>query len=159
MLHSVDQFAIIVRQHFRGISGFRAGGALQYLPEFRRGRGRDQKFEEEAVELRFRQRIGAFELDGILCGEHDKRRRENMRLAEYRHLFFFHRFKYRRLSFWCGSIDLVGQNDVSEDRPLLELKFPPAVGLGEHFGSHDIRRHQVRSELNSFERHPERAAQ
>src|SRR5437899_1960500 len=55
------------------------------------GRIRHPQLEHEAVELRLGQRIGALLLDRILGGEHEKRRRQLMRLARRRHLMLLHR--------------------------------------------------------------------
>ena len=151
-IYRVDRFATLIRQQIFGrIAAFYARRPLEYFSQFCGRRRRHQELKEEPIELRLRQRVGALELDRILRGKHDEGRGENTRLAEYRDLLFFHRFEHCRLGFRRGSVDLVGENDMSEDRALLELKFPPAVGVRQHFGADDIRWHQVGSELNPFE--------
>ena len=82
-----------------------------------------------------------------------------MRFAEYRDLSLFHRLEHRRLGFRRGSIDLVSEHNMSEDRSLLELKLTPAAGIRQHFSADDIRRHQVGRELNAFKGHAESMAQ
>ena len=80
----------------------------------------DVDLEHEAVELRFGQRIRAFELDRILRRQHEERRRQRPRLAERRHAPFLHRFEQRRLGLRRGAVDLVGQQQVGEDRAGVE---------------------------------------
>ena len=140
---------------FAHIAGFRPGGAFENFSELGRRRRHHQELKEKSVELRFGQRIGAFELDRILRRQNHEWRLENMRFAEHGHLLFFHRFEHRGLGFRRGAIDLVGQHDVSEDRTFLELKLAPTVGFGEHFRADDVRRHQVRRKLNALKSHAE----
>ncbi len=52
-----------------------------------------------------------------------------MRIAEDGNLLFFHRLEHRRLSFRRRSVDLVGKNNMREDRSALELKFAPTAVL------------------------------
>ena len=80
----------------------------------------DQDFEQKAVELRFGQRIRALELDRILRGDDQKHGRQRHALALDRHLVLLHRFEQRGLGLGGGAIDLVGDDDVGEDRPAPE---------------------------------------
>ena len=59
------------------------------------------------------------------------------------------------------AIDLVGEDDVGEERAVQELEQPLAGGLVllEHLGAGDVRRHQVRRELNAAEAEVERVGQ
>src|SRR2546422_7682424 len=70
----------------------------------------------------------------------------------------FHRLQHRRLSLGRGSVDLVAQHHVREDRTLFELEFTPAIALSQNLGARDIRGHQVRSELDAFETKSQRLA-
>ena len=49
--------------------------------------------EHEAVELCFRQGIGAFQLDRVLSGQHEERFRHLVGHPACGHLFLFHRFQ------------------------------------------------------------------
>ena len=77
----------------------------------------DDDVEHEAVELRFRQRIGAFELDRVLRREHVERFVQLVGLALHRDAVLLHRFEQRRLRLRRGAVDFVRQHDVGEDRP------------------------------------------
>src|SRR5205085_11479382 len=71
--------------------------------------------EQEAIELRFRERIGALLLDRILCGDHHEALAEAMRLAVERDLAFLHRFQKCCLSLWRRAVDLVGEQELTEN--------------------------------------------
>ena len=65
---------------------------------------------------------------------------------------FLHRLEQRRLGLRRGAVDLVGQDDVGEDRPVDELELPPAVrGVLEDIRPRDVHRHQVGRELDAAE--------
>ena len=65
---------------------------------------------------------------------------------------FLHGLQHRRLGLGRGPVDLVGQADLREDRPFLELEEPLAVGrLHDHVRAQDVGRHQVRRELDAGE--------
>ena len=83
--------------------------------------------EHEPVELRLGQRIGPFLLDRVLRGQHEERRLEVERLADHRDVLLLHRLEQGRLRLRRGAVDLVGQHDVGEDRPVDELELAPAV--------------------------------
>src|SRR5690349_10960031 len=72
--------------------------------------------EHESVELRFRQRIRALELDRVLRREHMEWLVEPVRLPLDRDPMLLHRFEQRRLRLRRRTIDLVRQDDVGEDR-------------------------------------------
>ena len=82
--------------------------------------------EHEAVELRFGQRVGSFLLDRVLRGQHQERRFQRQRLPQHGDLVFLHRFEHRRLGLGRGPVDLVGQDDVGEHRPVHELELAPS---------------------------------
>src|SRR5581483_5874313 len=74
-------------------------------------------------------------------------------------LALFHRFEDGRLCLWRRAVDLVGQDEMREDRSLLELEIAPAVGFREHLRADDIRRHEIGRELHALERKPQSAAE
>jgi hypothetical protein len=80
----------------------------------------DDELEEEAVELRFGERIDALLLDRVLRREHGEARAHHMRLAVDRHAAFLHRLEQRGLRLRRGAVDLVGEQQLGEDRPLGE---------------------------------------
>ena len=113
----------------------------------------DRHVEHEPVELRFGQRVGAFLLDRILRGQHEQRALQRIPDAADRHLIFLHRLEQRGLRLGRRAVDLVGQDDVREDRAADEADLPLArrrVFL-DHFRAEDVGRHQVRRELDARE--------
>ena len=109
----------------------------------------DLHVHQETVELRFRQWVGAFLLDGVLRGHDQKQRRQVVGAAAHRHLALGHGFEQRRLHLGRGTVDLVGQHQVVEDRPLLEHE---AAGFrAVDLGAGDVRREQIGGELDAME--------
>ena len=82
----------------------------------------DEDVEHEAVLLRFGQRIGAFLLDGVLRGQHEERIGQRVARAADGDLAFLHRFEQGGLRLGRRAVDLVGQNDVGEQRAVQELE-------------------------------------
>src|SRR5207248_258003 len=76
----------------------------------------EQDFEQEAIKLRFGQRVRAFVLNRIFGGKHGEERRERVGFAVNRRLSLFHRFQQRGLRLRRRAIDFVGEQDVREDR-------------------------------------------
>ena len=113
----------------------------------------DDHVEHEAIELRLRQRIGAFLLDRILRGQHEQRTVEVVANAADGDLVFLHRLEQRGLRLGRRPVDLVGQQNVREDRPADEADDPLARRsiLLDHLGAQDVGRHQVGRELNAVE--------
>ena len=72
--------------------------------------------DEKAIELRFRQRIGALELDRVLRRERGKRRRQRLRATVDRDLPLLHRLEERRLRPRRHAVDLVHQQQIREHR-------------------------------------------
>jgi hypothetical protein len=66
-----------------------------------------------------------------------------------RHLALLHRFEQRALDLGGGAVDLVGQDDVGEDRALARVELP--VALAVDLGSDKIGGQEVGSELNPAE--------
>ncbi len=75
-----------------------------------------------------------------------------------RHLMFLHRLEQRRLRLGRGAVDLVGQHDVGEDRPLDEAEGAPARGqvFLDDLRAGDVGRHEVGRELDPIEGEVER---
>ena len=58
------------------------------------------------------------------------------------------------------AVDLVGHQQLAEDRPVDEAERPAAVGAGlQHLGAEDVGRHQVRGELHPVRHQPEHGAE
>src|SRR5262249_23108478 len=100
-----------------------------------------------------RKRVGTLHLNRVLGGQHEERFWERIGRALHCYAAFLHRLKQRRLSLGRGAINLVGENDVGEQGSSNELKLPVSCCpvFFDYIGSGDIRRHQVRRELNSLE--------
>ena len=109
--------------------------------------------EQEAVELRLGQRERALELDRVLRREDEERVGERVGLAVDGHLALLHRLEQRRLRLGGRAVDLVGQQDLREQRARAELE---VVGLQvQDRGAGDVARHQVGRELHALEPQPE----
>ncbi len=121
----------------------------------------DVDLEHEAIELRLGQRIGALLLDRVLGGEHEERQRQLVRGAAGRHAVLLHRLQERGLRLGRRAVDLVGEHEVREHRALDELEHAAAGGvvLLEDLGAGDVRRHEVRRELDALERQVQRLGQ
>ena len=89
-------------------------------------------------------------LDGVLGGEHEERLGQRERLAADRHLALLHRLEQRALHFGRRSVDLVGQQDVGEDRARLHGEV--AGALVEDLGADEVGGEQVGRELHPPER-------
>ncbi|SLM49057.1 protein of unknown function [Nitrospira japonica] len=112
----------------------------------------DQHLHQEPVELRLRQGIGAFLLDGILRRQHHEQIRHRMGRTSDGDLPFLHRFEQRGLHLRRRAVDLVGQNDVAENRPLLKLEQILAAFLIQDFGPGNVGRQKIRRELDAAHR-------
>ena len=82
----------------------------------------DAQAHQEAVELRFGQRISAVVLHRILRGDHHERPRQRVRVAVDGDLRFVHGFEQRGLRLGRGAVDLVGQQEIGEDGAGLEFE-------------------------------------
>ena len=127
-------------------------------------RGRfDAQLEQEAIELRLGQRVGALHLDRVLRRQHEERRRQRVGLLADRDRLLLHRLEQRRLRLGRGAVDLVGEHDVREDRPVLELeaarRLARRAALDDHVGADDVGGHQVGRELDARERQVQRLGQ
>jgi hypothetical protein len=63
-----------------------------------------------------------------------------------------HRLEQRRLRLRRRAVDLVGEQNLREDRPLYEPQRAVSGFFVEHLRSGDVRRHQIGRELDALER-------
>ncbi len=110
----------------------------------------DSHLEHEPVELRFRQRIGTLALDRVLGGEHHKRLFQRIGGAADGHLMLLHSLQQRRLHLGGRPVDFIRQDDLGEERSLLDVKF--LALLVEDHGADHVGRQQIRGELDAGER-------
>src|SRR2546427_3014934 len=113
----------------------------------------DVNLQEKPVHLSFRERIRAFMLNRILRRDHEERPVQVERLALQGSLAFLHRLEERALGLRRRPVDLVREEDVREDRA--SSKDEVAALAVEHVRPSDVRRQQVRRELNATEREAE----
>jgi hypothetical protein len=112
----------------------------------------DLDLQLKAVKLRLGQRICAFHLDRVLGRGDEERLRQPMRLAEARHLSLRHGFEQCRLRARRGAVQLIREQHMREDRSRKEAESALAVDRRlEHARSQNVRRHQVRCELDATE--------
>ena len=109
-----------------------------------------QDLHQEAVELRFRQRIGAFHLDGVLSGHHQEWTVELVSGGAAGDGALLHGFEQRRLRLGSGAIDFVGQHQVGENGSLLEAQSLASMlfGFDDH-AAHDVGGHEIGRELDA----------
>src|ERR1700674_2530084 len=103
---------------------------------------------EKAIELRFRQRIGAVMLDGILRGDDQKRLGQRERFAVDGDLRFVHGFEKRGLGARRGAIDFVGEDHVGENWAGTKFKIA-RFGIVDA-DAENIAGEQVRRELDAL---------
>ena len=109
--------------------------------------------EHEAVQLRFRQRIRALELDRVLRREDVERLFELVGAALDGDAVFLHGFQQCGLRLGRRAVDFVGQHDVGENRSRREHHLAAAGGgvFLDDVGAGDVRGHQVGCELDARE--------
>jgi hypothetical protein len=107
----------------------------------------DDQFEEEAVELRFGERIRAFEFDGVLSRKDHEREGHGKALSINRNVPLFHGFEERGLRFGGRAIHLVREQDGREDGAFSELEL--SEFRVKYVGAEDVAGHEVGRELNS----------
>ena len=139
-------------QHARRLLGRRPGRARDDADLFVLRQVGHHDVEHEPIELRLGQRVGAFQLDRVLRREDEERPLERIRPAGGGHVVLLHRLEQRRLRLGRCPVDLVGQDDLGEDRPRHEAKRPMPRLFVEDLGAGDVGRHQVRRELDPLER-------
>ena len=77
-----------------------------------------------------------------------------MRFAFQRHLVFLHGLQQRRLGLGRGAVDLIGQDDVGEDRALAQHEV--VLLAVEDVAAGDVAGQQVGRELDALELQPQR---
>ena len=138
----------------RDVVGAARDALLEHRP-FGPGVGiTDTGSEQEAIELRFGQRIGPLVLDRVLRGDHEERRGERVRDAVGGHLPFLHRLEQRGLGLRWGAVDLVTEHEVGEQGSGAELEL--ARLLIEDRRAGHVGRHEVGGELHAREIHADR---
>lgn len=106
------------------------------------------ELEEEAVQLGFRQGVRALVLDRVHGGGDEERLRQDARRAVDGDLALLHGFEEGGLGLGRGPVDLVREEQVGEDRAVLEGELGGAGVVDERAG--DIAGHQVRGELDAL---------
>ena len=107
----------------------------------------DFQFEDETVDLCFRQRIGSLLFDRVLCCENEERFGHFECGSGNGRLFFLHAFEQGALHLCGRAVDLVRKNDVCENGPLLDREgvLLRVVDVCSDY----VGRQQVGRELNS----------
>ena len=119
----------------------------------------DDQLEQEAIELRLGQRVGALLIDGILRRHHAERLGHRDGAAPHRHLALLHHFEQRGLRLGRRTVDFVGEHQIGDDRALLERKLmATARRLGQHGRADNVGGHHVGRELDTREWQVDRAA-
>ena len=137
-----------------------ARGPLEDLVQIVRVGVFHMELEQEAVELRLRQRIGALHFDGILGGENQERPWHRMLHPGHRGMAFLHGLEQGTLGLGRGPVDFVRQDDIGKNGSPLELEaFAAMFVFHDEVGADDVRRHEVRSELDAGEIQAGRARQ
>jgi hypothetical protein len=134
--------------HRHDVDG-RAGDALHDHEFLFVGRVVHQHLHHEAVDLRFRQRVGALGLDRVLRGHHQEGAGHLVALARDRDLPLLHHFEQRALHLGGGAVDLVGQQQVGEHRAQRGGELAGLLVVDP--GAHQVRRHEVGRELDALE--------
>ena len=123
--------------------------ALHHLALLVALRVADHQLEQEAIQLRFRQRVGALLFHRILRGDHQETGAQRMVGAVDGDHPLLHRLQQRRLRLRRGAVDLVGEKNLREDGAFGEGE--AVVREIEQVGAQHIARHQVRRELDAAE--------
>ena len=113
----------------------------------------DQHLQQEAVDLRLGQRIRALGLDRVLRRHDEERRRNEMRVVADRDLALLHDLEQRGLHLRRRAVDLVGQEEVAEDRAELGVERPLLRAIDAR--ADQVRRDEVGCELHTGERSAE----
>lgn len=122
--------------------------AIKNQPLLARRRIAHHELEHESVDLRLGQRIGSFLLDRILRCQYEERFRQRIGFAADGDLSLLHGFEQRRLHLRRRAIDLVGKNDVGEDRPLLHHEIAATWAVDHR--AHQVGGQQVGRKLNAL---------
>ncbi len=115
----------------------------------------DQDLEHEAVDLGLRQRIRALRLDRVLRRQHEEGLGHRVRRVRDRHLPLLHHLEQRRLHLRGSAVDLVGEQEVAEDRAELGVELALVGPVDAR--ADEVGRHEVGRELHARERAAEHA--
>ena len=105
--------------------------------------------DEKTIQLSLGQRKGAFQLNGVLRGDNQKGRRQRHSNLVHGQLPLGHSFQQSRLGARRGPVDFIGQHDLGDDGAGPKLELPAFLVIVVDAG--DVRRHQIRRELNPLE--------
>ena len=105
----------------------------------------DDDLHEETVDLSLGEGIGAFLLDGVLCGHNEEGTVEGERVVADGDLALLHGLEQCGLHLCRGAVDFIGQDEVGEDGTLLDLELLVAGGV-DH-GADDVGGEKVGGEL------------
>ncbi len=86
---------------------------------------------------------------GFCSGQHHEQVRHLVGLAGDRDLPLLHRLEQCRLHLGGRAVDFVGEHEVGEDRPLLELELAALLGLQIDLGAGHVGRQQIGRELHA----------
>ena len=111
-------------------------------------RQRHRQLEQEPVELGLGQRVGALVLDRVLGGGDHERVGQRPGRAVDGDLPLLHRLQQRGLGLGRGAVDLVGEQQVGEDRARAERELRGAGVVDQRAG--DVAGHQVGRELHAL---------
>ena len=90
-------------------------------------------------------------LERVLCREHMERRRNIVALAGDRDVVLLHGLQQRRLGAGRGAVDLVGHQELGEDRALDETEGALLAGyVLQHLRADDVGGHEVGRELHAL---------
>lgn len=106
--------------------------------------------DEETVQLGLGKRKGPFEFDRVLRRDDEERAREHGGDSLNGELVLFHGFEERRLGAWGGAVDLIGEHDLGDEWAFAKYELAQLLVVVVDAG--DVGRHEVRRELDAFER-------
>ena len=107
----------------------------------------DPHAEEESVELRLGEREGPGEVLRVLRGDDEEGVGQRNGLPIERHLPLVHALEQRRLRARARAVDLVGEENVREDRALPEDELARPLIIDRD--AHDVARQQIARELHA----------
>ena len=117
---------------------------------FADGRVGDQNLQKKSIELGLWEDIGALVFDRVLRGEHKEWLIQLVASSGRSHRTLLHRLKKSRLGLWGSSIDLIGKQNIGENRALAKKEITAAlIVFRQDVGAGDIGGHQVGGELDT----------
>jgi len=110
------------------------------------------ELEEEAIELRFGQRVRALALQRVLRRQDEERLFQRVARLGDGDSMLLHRLEERALRLRRGAVHLVGEHDVRENGAFAEAELLLAAArLLDHGRPEDVGGHHVRRELDARE--------